>query len=84
MRMPPSELPPVTLHSDNPLHVLSQCQRVAARAGWSLAQWMEFSESFRSCFSADALPEEAEAAMRIVESHFTVRPKASLPPDATQ
>lgn len=78
--MPPSELPAVTLYSDNPLHVLSQCKRVAARAGWSLAQWLEFSASFRSCFSAESLPEEVGVAMRIVESHFEVCKKSS-PPD---
>lgn len=77
-------LPPVYLSNGNPLKVLAECRKVALKADWSLAKWSEFSTSFRSCFSADATPEENEKGLDVVRSHFTVTLGDSFSADPTQ
>ena len=65
-------LPAVYLSNGNPLKVLAECRKVARKAGFSLAAWDEFSSSFMSCFTLEALPEEHAKGLDVVRSHFTV------------
>ena len=64
--------PPLTLRSGNPIHILSDAKRAAIKADWPLRKWVEVSTSFRSCFSPDAVAGEAEKALEVLGSHFTV------------
>lgn len=64
--------PPLTLRSGNPIHILSDAKRAAIKADWPLKKWVEVSTSFRSCFSPDAVAGEAEKALEVLGSHFTV------------
>lgn len=79
-----SSLPRVFLSSGNPVAVLGRCKQAAVKAGWSLAQWVEFSASVRACFTPEALPEEQEQMMAVVRSHFEVTTANDFTTDPTQ
>lgn len=64
--------PPVFLRSGQPIAILGACKEAALEADWLLSRWEEFRRTAEACLTADALPEEYECFLRVVEERFEV------------
>ena len=64
--------PPLRLTSTEPIAVLAAAKRAALKADVSLAWWVEFSSTARSCLTADCEPEELSKFIDVVSERFDV------------